>query len=85
VQATLLRDHAPHGCRGYLMNTDGARAFIITQPSRLRRLPMLGVNEILHLSDPAVVARLCGWLKRAIMRAERSVLLRYDSRLLGVG
>ena len=84
AHARLLRDHAPHGCRGHVVLVgDVARAFVITQRGRLRRLPMLGVSEILYLSDPAVAVRHFGWLKLAIMRAEGTMLLRCDARLTG--
>jgi hypothetical protein len=83
ARASLLRDHRREGCRGYLIRDREAEAFIVTRRGRLRRLPMLGVSEILHVGGPDVAERHFGWLKLAIMRRERSVVLRCDARLLG--
>jgi hypothetical protein len=85
AEATLLRDHAALGCRGYMVREGDRRTFVVTRASRLRRLPMLGVSDLLHVGDPELAAKHFGRLKLAIMIAERSVILRCDARLLDAG
>ncbi len=83
ADATLLRDHARHRCRGYALIANGEYTLIITQRNRLRKPSMLHVSDCLHVGNAELFSAYFERAKLAILCHDRTVLLRVDERLLG--
>jgi hypothetical protein len=78
----LLADHLPHGCKGYLFQSGERRLFLITRRRRMRGIPL---SEILHSSDPGLLAARLERIKLALMVNEGSLGLLCDGRFIARG
>jgi hypothetical protein len=81
--AVLLRDHAALGCNGYAIRTEAGYALVITRRSPIRQLRWIHVSDVLYVRNAALLARWFEQAKLAILRGDRSQVLRLDDRFMG--
>jgi hypothetical protein len=81
--AALLRDHVALGCNGYAILHAGGYALVVTRRSPIRKLRWAHVSDVLYVRDAAVLARCFEQAKLAILRGDRTQVLRVDDRLMG--
>jgi acetoacetyl-CoA synthetase len=75
-----IEDHTMYGCTATLVGGNADYGLVLTKRRTLRQRP---VSEILRVRNAARVTRQFERVKLAILRAERSIALMSDRRLLG--
>jgi hypothetical protein len=83
ADAALLRDHAAHGCRGHAIVDKSGYALVITRRGAIRQPRWARVSDVLHVSDPRLLARHFEQAKLTILWRDRAQALRVDDRMMG--
>jgi hypothetical protein len=81
--AALLRDHAALGCNGYAIRSETGYALVITRRSPIRKFRWAHVSDVLYVRNAALLARCFEQAKLAILRGDRTQILRLDDRFMG--
>lgn len=79
----LVADHRPYACNHFVVAAEREYALMITKRRLLRTMPPLYASDVLHLGNPALAIAHFEQLKAAVLRSERTVMLRIDERMLG--
>lgn len=79
----LVADHQPYACNHFVVAAESEYALMITKRRLVRTMPPLYASDVLHLGNPTLAVMHFEQLKAAVLRAERTVMLRIDERMLG--